>query len=220
MAYKNLIEVARYLEEYEKETLKANEGFSMGAFAFWLANKVAEKPREANFTKETDSINQQPIDVQISILIGRMAKFARNYSKKILSKTNLSGLDDYSFMATLMFYKSLTKSELTHHNLTESTSGADIIRRLEKHEYVEEFDDPNDKRSKRVKITEKGKKVMFMVFNEMEVASMIITGDLTDTEKLFLLKHLRKLDSFHHEIYQTDRKSELNFIREKYLMNG
>jgi DNA-binding MarR family transcriptional regulator len=152
-------------------------------------------------------------------MIGRMGKYARVYTKKILAKTKLSGLDDYGFMATLMFRESMTKSELTHHNLMESvTSGADIIKRLVKHGYVEEFDDEDDKRSRRVRITQVGKLLMFKIFEEMDTVSSIITGNLTGDEKLFLLHYLNKLDNLHTDIYNNDRKAELEAIKMKYII--
>jgi DNA-binding MarR family transcriptional regulator len=219
MSYQNSIEITKYLEEFEAGN--SAKPFDLEQFAYWLSEKVAQKPRSlSEVTVDiSESIKQQSHDVQISILIGRMGKYARVYTKKILSKTKLSGLDDYGFMATLMFRESMTKSELTHHNLMESvTSGADIIKRLVKHGYVEEFDDEDDKRSRRVRITQTGKLLMFNIFEEMDTVSSIITGNLTGDEKLFLLHYLNKLDHLHTDIYNNDRKAELEAIKMKYII--
>lgn len=218
MSYQNLIEITKLLEQFEQQ----NEGstFNISDFSYWLLDEVAEKPHslETNSTEISHSIQKQSPNVQISILIGRMSKYARVYTKKILSKTPLSGLDDYSFMATLMFRKSLTKSELTHHNIMDSnTSGSDIIKRLEKHELVEEFDDAADKRTKRVQITNLGKQLMFKIFEEMDTVSEIITGNLENSEKLNLLSYLKKLDHLHKNIYDRDRKMPLIDIKQKYI---
>jgi len=219
MSYQNLIEITKYLEEFEQKD--KNNSFDIQHFAYWLSEKLAKKPRslQGNFDI-SESIKQQSANVQISILIGRMGKYARVYTKKILSHTQLSGLDDYSFMATLMFRESMTKSELTHHNLMESvTSGADIIKRLVNHGLVEEFDDEIDKRSRRVRVTLEGKKQMFKIFEEMNTAAEIITGNLQGDEKLFLLHYLKKLDDLHKTIYDTDRKAELEDIKGKYILS-
>ncbi|HAM99651.1 MAG TPA: hypothetical protein DCQ26_13670 [Marinilabiliales bacterium] len=220
MIYKNLLELVQYLELFENE--KVDQPFRIEDFSYWLMEKVSSKPRslEDMASYEKDSIAMQPPDVQISILIGRMSKYARVYAKKILSHTKLSGLDDYAFMATLMFRESMTKTGLTHYNLMDSiTSGADIIKRLLKENYIEEFDDPIDKRSKRVRITTQGKAVMFQVFSEMEIVSAITTGNLDNNEKLHLLGSLKKLDHLHKNIYDDDRKEELQTIKNKYIRN-
>jgi len=218
MSYQNLIEITKYLEEFEHQD--KNNSFDIQNFAYWLSEKVAKKPRslQENSSGITNSIKQQSADVQISILIGRMGKYARVYIKKILSHTKLSGIDDYSFMATLMFRESMTKTELSHYNLMDSvTSGADIIKRLVKYGLIEEFDDEVDKRSRRVRISHEGKLQMFKIFEEMEMVSDIITGNLEGDEKLFLLYYLKKLDVLHKTIYDADRKCELTEIKEKYI---
>lgn len=218
MGYNNLIQIAKYLEEYE--SINKNKDTDLESFTYWLADKISTKPRSYKAIDKIDSnaIQQQSIDVQIGILIGRMSKYARVYSKKVLKDTGLSGLDDYTFMATLMFKPSLTKSELTHHNLMDSaTSGADIIKRLIKHEYIEAFNDENDKRSIRVRITDHGKNKMFEVFHKMDMVSDIITGNLDSNEKLYLLGYLRKLDHIHQDIYTNDRKNDLETIKDKYI---
>jgi DNA-binding MarR family transcriptional regulator len=218
MGYQNLLKIANYLEQYEQ--LNASKPFEMEKFSYWLADNLASKPRsidESEIDLDEPYQNQSP-DVQISILIGRMAKYARVYTKKIFASNHLSGMDDFGFMATLMFCKSMTKSELTHHNLMDSaTSGADIIKRLIKLGYIEEFDDSTDRRSRRVKITEPGKSLMFRVFADMDVVSSIITGNLANDEKLFLLNYLKKLEHFHKDIYDHDRKMEIKAIRQKYM---
>ncbi|MFA6403058.1 MAG: MarR family winged helix-turn-helix transcriptional regulator [Salinivirgaceae bacterium] len=217
MSYQNLMEITKYLEQYEQ--LFPEKPFSLEQFSYWLSDSLATKPRSINDSKTTseESFQQQSPDVQISILIGRMAKYARVYTKKIFASNHLSGMDDFGFMATLMFRESMTKSELTHHNLMDSaTSGADIIKRLIKQGYIEEFDDSTDRRSRRVKITDMGKYLMFQVFNEMDTVASVITGNLANDEKLFLLGYLKKLEHFHKDIYDHDRKMEISAIQQKY----
>lgn len=216
MSYSNLIEITKYLERYEAEN---SENFNIAKFAMWLSDQVALKPRSGNFTgNHEEAINQQSADVQISILIGRMYKYARVYTKKVLNNTPLNGLDDYSFMATLMFRESMIKSDLIHYNLMDSTtSGSDIIKRLIKNDLVSEFEDSEDKRSKRIRITDKGKYMMFDIFNKMNDVSDIVTGNLSSDEKLFMLSSLKKLDHLHKDIYDQDRKSDLSHIASKYI---
>jgi len=218
MSYQNLLEITKYLEQFEQ--LRPEQPFSIEQFSYWLSDSLASKPRSIDDSRITDeeSYQQQSPDVQISILIGRMAKYARVYTKKIFTATHLSGMDDFGFMATLMFRESMTKTELTHHNLMDSaTSGADIIKRLFKNGLIEEFDDKKDLRSRRVKITPSGKALMFQVFNEMDTVATVITGNLVNDEKLFLLAYLKKLDHFHKNIYDHDRKMPINAIQQKYI---
>ena len=218
MKYKNLSELSAYLEKFELE--QGIKNFSINGFAKWLEKETGIEKASDRFVTNSNPNNfmEQSIDVQISILIGRMAKYARVYSKKVLQNTELSGLDDYSFMATLMFNESMTKSELTHHNLMESsTSGSDIIKRLLQKGYIEEKEDPIDKRSKQVMISSAGKNLMIKVFKEMKVVSKIISGNLNLPEKKQLFELLNKLEVLHKIIYDNARKLDLNDIKSKYI---
>jgi DNA-binding MarR family transcriptional regulator len=218
MKYQHLMELSSYLEKFE--TIEKEDTYNIADFAQWLLQETKTKDTDTLLTQNenTQAMHKQTPEVQISILIGRMAKYVRVYTKKILSDTRLSGLDDYSFMATLMFNESMTKSELTHHNLMDSnTSGADIIKRLIKNNYIKEEADVNDKRSKRVKITSTGHLLMAAVFKEMDLASKIIAGNLNGFEKEQLLQSLQKLDKLHQHIYDTDRKQDLKTIKKKYM---
>ncbi|MGE4288027.1 MAG: MarR family winged helix-turn-helix transcriptional regulator [Salinivirgaceae bacterium] len=218
MKYQLLNELIQHLEKFE--SIQGQNHKDINAFAQWLANET--KPSSSNAAieplKSSEPIYRQPVNALISILIGRMGKYARVYSKKILSNTILSGMDDYSFMATLMFHEQMTKSELIHYNLLDSvTSGADIIKRLLSNELIKEEENPNDKRSKSVSITPKGQKLMVEVFKEMHLASEIVTGNLNNNEKHTLVELLSKLDAFHKDIFENDRKLALSAIKNKHL---
>ncbi|MGD9994351.1 MAG: MarR family winged helix-turn-helix transcriptional regulator [Salinivirgaceae bacterium] len=218
MKYQLLIELIQHLEKFELIQDQGNK--NINAFAQWLAYETQGTKTASNrkSTENNEPIYRQPVNALISILIGRMGKYARIYTKKILSKTNLSGLDDYSFMATLMFHERMTKSELIHYNLLDSvTSGADIIKRLINNGFIREEENPNDKRSKSVSITPTGRAMMIEVFKEMHLASEIVTGKLSETEKNTLVELLSKLDAFHKDIFENDRKLALNAIKNKHL---
>lgn len=217
MAYHKLKELIQYLEEFEAKNPEKTS--NLHDFALWLNNELRNQPlspksRELNYH---GNINKQSTNTQISILIGRMARYANNYSKKIFSNTNISSLEEFTFLSTLMFKTDLSKAELSRQNLMEITSGADIIKRLIKKKLVEIFDDTTDKRSKRVRITDFGKITMFQVFKEMETVTEIITGNLMDWEKLYLLSALKKLDNLHKKIYPEVKKQELWDIKAKYI---
>lgn len=217
MNFAILKELINHLETYEVSNAKgAND---LQSFVYWLTNNLASNPRahEGSPIDPKQNFMNQNIDTQISILIGRMSRYAHNYSKKVFAKSNLSSLEEFTFLSSLMFTPSQSKAELTRQNLVEPTSGADIIKRLVKKGLIEEFNDSEDKRSKQVRITETGKQNMFVVFSEMEIVSEIITGNLKDWEKMYLLNALNKLDHLHKEIYHEDKKSDLQKIKDHYL---
>ncbi len=68
-------------------------------------------------------------------------------------------------------------------NVHEKPSGFAVIKRLLKHDLVNERNDGNDKRSKRVFLTDKGKALFFATVKQLNKVALIVSGDLTQDEK-------------------------------------
>jgi len=151
----------------------------------------------------------------ISILIVLMNRYAKGYIKKALRESKLQTPDEFSFLITLMTYKSLKKSELITKQVMEKTSGTEVIRRLVNKGLIIESADENDKRSVRIAITERGKDEILSILPLMGKVSEIIVGNLSAEEINTLAYLLRKLDYFHNDIYLNKRSASLNEIIEK-----
>jgi DNA-binding MarR family transcriptional regulator len=149
----------------------------------------------------------------ISILLGLMYRYAKGYIKKALKRSRIRTADEFSFIITLMTYESLTKSELIRLQVMEKTSGAEVIRRLIQKGFITETEDPDDRRSLRISITEKGRKEIYSLLPVMSDVSGIIVGNLSEGEVNTLSYLLKKLDYFHNDIYMYHRNSSIDEIK-------
>lgn len=213
-----LIDILGYLEAYENE----NTGNSNNLNTTDFLGFVNSHHRLGNVKPDSESGGvehwvdsetfQNGVNTDISILIVMMFRYAKGYIKKALKNSRINTADEFSFMATLLTYHSMTKMELTHMQVMEKTSGNEIINRLIKLGFVEQSQDENDKRSVRIKLTDEGRAEILSVLPSMRVVSQIVVGNLTETEINTLGYMLRKLDHFHNDIYQTRRDSDLSQI--------
>lgn len=203
------------LEEYELE-VGENEG-NMESFSNWLSKRHGNHQRESWPESLGKPVGEYDPSSVLSILLTLLFRSAKHYMKKVLEDSPLSTIDEFAFLATLINGDSLTKSELINNNLLEFTSGIEIIKRLKKNGFIEEFPDPEDKRSKRVQISNVGKGIFFQLIGPMEQVSNIVAGDLTEEEKGIILPVLSRLHDFHATIHKEDRKSDIGLIYEKYL---
>ncbi len=209
--YALLEELIPLLEEYEGST---QNGANLSAFSIWMSQKLSVSrpgllPKRNSTEESTDTI--------LTMLISYLFRYAKHYTKKALESTSLSTLDEFTFLATLSYQGSLTKTELIQQHLLEVTSGIEIIKRLMRAELIDDFPDPNDRRSKRVKITDKGRRTLDRVMLQMDRVAQIVSGDLSGTELSQLLPLMHRLNDFHALIHMQDRKSDLETIEEKYL---
>lgn len=83
--------------------------------------------------------------------------------------------------------------ELEHFFLVAQPTMAGIVSRLEVKELVEPFTDTKDKRVKKIRLTQKGKKVIEQTQDIIGDAENWLTSELTEAEKKELIRLLLKV---------------------------
>ncbi len=151
-----------------------------------------------------------PKDVLISITLGRLARFADMYTKKALAELPIANTDEIVYLMILDHVGTPRKSELINNGLSEFSTGVEIIRRLQKAGLVKEFPDTEDRRSKRVRLTEDGKKLLYEVYPKMNLVARIVAGTLIEDEKDLLIQILGRLEKLHDEVYLQVKQKSLN----------
>jgi DNA-binding MarR family transcriptional regulator len=209
-----LIELIQNLDEYEIECNHSNTEINITDFLGFLLShhqSVNVKAKDIAGNLEHDNIlKQDDSSTDISILIVLMFRYAKSYMRKALKNSMIKTADEFSFLITLITYDNLTKTELIQKQVMEKTSGTEIINRLLKLGLINQFNDLEDKRSVRIQITTLGKEQLFEILPQMRNVSQIVTGNLSETEKLSLAYMLRKLDIFHNDIYMNKKDIELS----------
>lgn len=156
---------------------------------------------------------QENTSIMLSRLVSLIYRYAKEYTKKALSESALQTVEEFSYLVVLMTFDSLSKTELILKNVMGKTSGMEVIRRLLKKGLIRQFADKQDKRSQLVSITPKGLKEMKKVFPKMQMASEIITGNLSLQEQETLVFLLQKLEAFHNQLFLTYKDEDLEILR-------
>lgn len=209
MAYNLLKSLLPLIERYEHENAGSD---NLQEFLRW-ANKDQ---------KEDSSRNRAHLDIppgeNLEGVLGKyivfLYRYARTYVKKALEDTALSHFDDFAFLVTLFVDRSLSKTVLIQKNILDKSSGSEIIKRLIRQGFMEEFPSEVDKRSKMVRLTGPGTKALMQTFEKMGQVSMLISGNLNESEKILLFDLLHKLHHFHLPIFMEQRKGTIQDILE------
>lgn len=182
-------------------------------FRVWLNDKKYTEESPTKLFKNENhkvSFTENEICKQI-LLLGR-------YSKLLIRK----GLGDFpdlvneefTYLYRLKDEPFLTKIQLIERNGHEKQTGTQIIKRLLEAGLLEEKNDNDDKRSKRLNLTEKGEEIFHESVANVNITSKILSGKLNEDEKNELLKILKKLNEFHAHIYADYKNSDINKIVE------
>lgn len=206
-----------YLEEYEQE----GKHGGIKAFSIFLKDKVMGAEVSGEPVKSFDQQDYRNFktypEVEFSTLLTGLYRFAKHYLKKAFAQTAFKTIDEFGFLATLLREHSLLKNELINEHLLEMSSGSEIIKRLVKNGLIYEYPDEHDKRARRVSLTVKGQREVFMAFSDMHKVSEIIIGDLQKNELMEALAIFNKLTFFHQHIHQQDKHTDIETLHEKYV---
>jgi DNA-binding MarR family transcriptional regulator len=206
-SYRLIHQLVDLVEKFEGEN--NNQELSLHDFAGFLINHVAGPVTEkisadVRFGLQENEAQQMAyqLDNNIGRLVVYMSRYAKSYIKKALEGTPLQTGEEFTCLSILLTHTDLSKKDLISFNLQEKTSGTEVIRRLLDAGLANQVDDVHDKRSKRISITQKGRELLFKVFQDMNHVGKIVTGDLTTEEKFNLNYLLQKLENFHYDIHQ------------------
>jgi DNA-binding MarR family transcriptional regulator len=210
-SYLLLKEVLDQLEAFE-DAQKDQSTVNLTEFTAYLANNNMKQfeseildagDKSAAERDDRLSLHDTPtnLDSIIGQLIVFMNRYSKQYTKKALKNSDIKTIDEFSYLAMLLTFGQLSKIDLINKNIQEKTTGIETINRLLKNDLLHQEENPNDKRSQLLSLTQKGKTVLYSVFENMQKVSSIVTGNLTTLEKIQLAHLLKKLDNYHNEIY-------------------
>lgn len=204
------------IEAYKKYQLSAgvNKKSSTTDFAIWVNQQSYSNEKPENFG-QTENLGRYELEVEISTLVICLNRYSRLLIKKGLISFPQLVSEDFTYLYTLMDVESMTKIKLIEKNVHEKPTGLEVIKRLLKHGLVGERNDDNDKRSKRVFLTDKGKALFFATIEQMNKVALIVAGNLTQDEKKQLHTLLRKLEDFHKPIYLSHKEISIDQLVEK-----
>lgn len=213
MDFELLTDIIEAYKTYQL-TEGVNKRSSITDFATWV-NEQADEKEKPNNIPANQIAEQYHLEVEISTLVICLNRYSRLLIKKGLINFPQLVSEDFTYLYTLMDVESMTKIQLIEKNVHEKPTGLEVIKRLLKHGLVGERNDENDKRSKRVFLTDKGKALFYATIEQMNKVAIIMSGNLTQNEKKQLHTLLKKLEQFHHPIYLSHKEISIDQLVEK-----
>lgn len=189
------------LDEFEQE--KVGSGTDITAFSVWLNRRVTGE-QEPDWNGKGRGLRAEEM---LTVLLRHVYRYGNFYVRKALTRTDFTSLDDFHYLMSLMFVRPMPVKELISRHIHEKPGGVEIVRRLLKKGMVEMTANDADKRSKVIRVTEKGKASAYSAVNIIKQLNDVICSPLSDDEKLRLIALLQKLDTFHNPVFNEHQGS-------------
>lgn len=201
MNYKLIKDVIDLVSEFESDISNSKKSkTSIEEFKEWICKNYSKvkQNEEPNWEGKENGRSSESV---INTLILHLNRYAKSYSKSAIYDSEFSSQEDFIYLINLRAFGEMSKMDLIKKNVHEKSVGIQIINRLISKGWVDQEESFIDKRSKVLKINNLGNTVLDKQMDKIRKASLIVTGDLTEKEKLDLIRLLNKLNDFHRPFY-------------------
>lgn len=213
MNYGLIKDILDLVQEFEIETNNNNHfETTVEGFKNWISTNNNTIVNEPNWEGKENGRSAESV---INTLIVHMNRYAKSYSKSAIVGSNFSTQEDFIYLINLKAFGEMSKMDLIKKNVHEKPVGMQIINRLINQGWIKQRNSKTDKRSKVISISETGLQALGNQMDKIRQATSIVTGNLSQNEKMELIRLLNKLDVFHQQIYDKNIDTE-NLLEEAF----
>lgn len=209
------------LQEFETEVQACPDLYpgTIQGFKAWISDNDNNKQQDHSEEPYWEGKeNGRTPESAISTLLVHLNRYAKTYSKSAISDSEFSTQEDFIYLINLKAFGEMSKMALIKKNIHDKPVGMLIIARLLRQGLIEQTDSDLDKRSKLIRITERGLLILENQMEKIRQATHIVAGNLNYHEKMELIRILNKLDRFHYPIFSRNINSDqlINTVYDEY----
>lgn len=209
------------LEQFESDN-KANQNAypsTVEGFRSWISDQEKKEPENSGEEPYWEGKeNGRTPESAISTLLVHLNRYAKTYSKSAISDSEFSTQEDFIYLINLKAFGEMSKMVLIKKNIHDKPVGMLIIARLLRQGLIEQTDSDLDKRSKLIRISQRGLLTLEKQMEKIRRATTIVAGNLSHNEKMDLIRILNKLDRFHYPIFSRNIHADelINRVYDEY----
>lgn len=188
----------RLLTDFQDFTQQTGSS-SFILFGEWLKQKYA---LQTDYHSDEPHVNEAGLDVIASYLFGGITAYVEVWVKLAYEELPIHSLGDFGILKTVEYMERPSKKDIALQAIMEHSTCIESIKRLIKAGLLQEETDEQDKRVKRVMLTNEGKILSSSLDKKMRGLGSLLIGNLSEVEKKSIILILKKLNEFHHNLYK------------------
>jgi DNA-binding MarR family transcriptional regulator len=182
------VELVNQWAAFEKE----HPGAAITDFCRYMLIKEKQQAEDPGFL---GGVIPPDLHSRFAKLIGRINKIHVSVSLPLLREYAINSFEDFAFLNSINKLERPRKTDVINSNFVELSSGLLIIGRLKKNGWISEKGDETDKRSKRLSLSTKGRKVLEQVYKRIGELNKQCFKDLSDDDIMICLKLLSPIEA-------------------------
>ena len=143
-------------------------------------------------------------------LIGRIAKLNTLNIENHLVETGIKSLEEFQFLNTIHYIKGAKKTDVIYRNFVELSTGLLILNKLKAQGLISEAADIDDKRTKRLSLTDAGFDLLKKCRTMMQHSHELFFRDMSDEDIETCTTLLTGLEAKHAMEYFPKKTNKFN----------
>ncbi|RCH54664.1 hypothetical protein DJ568_12660 [Mucilaginibacter hurinus] len=186
--------------------------YANGTLEEFYRFELAKRDTGALASEHIKGNDPQSTDNRFMKVIARLHLSYNVYLRIALKDTPLAAIEKFSFLAALNVIGESNKTQVINYAMMEMSTGSDILNRLIKDQFITQRNDPGDKRSKLIKITEKGFEVLQQCFERTAMVRSVLLEGLTEDEEKICVQILYPIQEKHTKLAVENKNKTIEEI--------
>jgi DNA-binding MarR family transcriptional regulator len=191
--------------------------FPEGNISDFCRHYLTHEQANADEARPQRGLLPQNTDAVLIRLLSRIVKLHAIYTTAALENSGLNQIEEFALLNAIKFLKEPRKTEVIYACLHELSTGTDMLNRLKKNGFFEETTDAEDRRSKRLKLTEIGEKTLDNCHLKVNQLAEMMLADLNDDDKKLCIQLLKSIDTKFSTTWQGHKGKEFSAIYQEIL---
>jgi DNA-binding MarR family transcriptional regulator len=168
--------------EIVKEWVAFEADYPTGSLEDFCRHFLSEREKQRSGPVDASCSSDYNKIYALSRTINRLSKLWMYFTQQAIKPLGLSSFDEFAFLYMTDQSESIRKKDLIYMQFIEISSGLLVIDRLIKKGFMKERIDEEDKRSKQVSLTHKGKETLAACHVALSKVAEDLYGEMPDEQ--------------------------------------
>src|SRR5215831_19042001 len=156
-------------------------------------------------------------DIVLAKLIDRIARLHMIYIYVAIKDLKIEHFEEFSLLSAIANLHNPRKTEVIYHTINELATGLNLLTAMKRKGYITEHDDPDDRRSKRLKLTAKGDKILKSCYERFSKIPEMLFKDMTKDDVELCIQFLKKVEIKFSKMYLQHRDKSFDEVYESII---
>lgn len=174
---------------------------------FYRYHLTQQRELEADRRRPLFGGDPQPASAHLVLgkLMGHLTKLYSFYVSLAIKEIGIRREEDFYFLNYIRKAQNPRKTEVIYAYFMELTTGLSILNGLKELGLIEEVDDTDDKRSKRVSLTPAGEKALFDCYQQFSKVGNMLFKDMPEEDSRLCIQLLQGIEIKFSALWQHHR---------------